>query len=141
MLKKTLAILLCSLLLLLLSACSEANELKLSMVEDGTESLDLIHIFGEEQYIYVSGGIMMIEINKEPKQLELALHDENLTAQDIIDQAIEDSEDKDVETKEYPDGSVEYYYDSFTLVRMNTVKGDRNLYFVPADKGYYDVAK
>ena len=141
MLKKVLALVVCIICVLSLSACTKANDLQLSLTEDGTDSLDLIHIFGEEQYVYVSGGIMMIEIGKTPKTLELALHDGDVSVSDILAAAEQDVEDGDVRTEEYPDGSVEYYYDSFTLVRLNTVKGDKNVYFVPATKGYYDVAK
>jgi hypothetical protein len=141
MLKKVLAVLICAVCVFSLSACTKANDLNLSFTEDGTDSLDIIHIFGEEQFVYVSGGIMMIEIDKTPKTLELAFHDGDVSVDDILLTAEQDVEDGDIKTEEYPDGSVEYYYESFTLVRLNTVKGDRNIYFLPTTKGYYDVAK
>lgn len=141
MLKRSVAVLICAFCIFSLSACTKANDLALSLTEDGTDSLDIIHIFGEEQFVYVSGGIMMIEIDKTPKTLELALHDGDVSVSDILNTAEEDVKDGDIRTEEYPDGSVEYYYESFTLVRLNTVKGDRNIYFVPTTKGYYDVAK
>ena len=141
MLKKVLVLILCATCVFSLFACTKANDLCLSLTEDGTESLDIIHIFGEEQFVYVSGGIMMIEIDKTPKTLELALHDGDVSVDEIIATAEQDVKDGDIRTEEYPDGSVEYYYDSFTLVRLNTVKGDKTVYFLPNTKGYYDVAK
>ena len=141
MLKRVGSLLVCILCVFAFVGCTTANDLKLSFTEDGSDSLDIIHIFGEEQYVYVSGGIMMIEIDKTPKALELALHDGDVSVADILSVAEEDVKDGDIRTEEYPDGSIEYYYEGFTLVRLNTVKGDRNIYFVPATKGYYDVAK
>lgn len=141
MLKRVFAAFLCILCVFSFCACTKANDLNLSLTEDGSESLDIIHIFGEERFVYVSGGIMMIEIDKTPKTLELAFYDGDVSVSDILSTAEQDVEDGDIKMEEYPDGSVEYYYDGFTLVCLNTVKGDQNIYFVPSAKGYYDVAK
>lgn len=141
MIKRVFALFACLLCLCSLCSCTKANDLNLSLVEDGTDSLEVIHIFGEEQFVFVSGGIMMTEIDKTPKTLELALHDGDISVADILATAEEDVKDGDVVSEEYPDGSVEYRYESFTLVRLNTVKGDKNIYFLPNTKGYYDVAK
>lgn len=125
--------------LFLLCSCGSANDYGLSFAPDGKDSLQYIHVFGEEQVVYTVGGVMSAEINGEAKLLELALNDGDISMKEILDSAAADASDGDVEFKEYPDGSVEYRYETFTLVKLNLHTGTRDVYFVPDGMGYYDV--
>ncbi len=139
MIKRVLTAVLLVVCLFLLCSCAKANDYGLKFASDGSDKLQYIHVFGEEQIVYTVGGVVTVEINGEPKLLDLALNDGDLAMTDVLDSVAEDAADGDVEFEEYPDGSVEYRYDTFTLVRLNLHTGVRDVYFVPNGMGYYDV--
>lgn len=123
---------------LVFSACSSANDHNLKLVADGKDSKDYIY-FDDQRVVYVVGGIMMTETaDGESVMLETALYDGTVSLDEILASAKEDADDGDVEMSEYPDGSVEYYYDTFTLISLNK-DGIRDVYFVPSDVNYYSV--
>ncbi len=126
------------LLCLLLSACASANEYGLAYTSDGSSKIEYIY-YDDERVVYVVGGLMMINIEESAKMLEMALKEGDIAVSDILASAEKDAENKKLESKSYPDGSVEYYYDGFTLVSLNTHLGNRDIYFVPSGMGYYDV--
>lgn len=124
---------------LLLSACSKntANDLNLSLVEDGKGEKNYIY-YDDERIVYVVGGIMMAEIEESPIMLDTALFDGKITLAQIISTAKADADDEDIQITEYPDGSIEYHYDTFDLVVLNTADANRDIYFVPKSMSYYD---
>lgn len=123
---------------LVFSACSSSNEYNLKLVPDGKDSKDYIY-YDDDRVVYVVGGIMMTEDDKgESVMLETALYEGTVSIDDIIDSAKADADDGDVEMTQYPDGSAEYYYETFTLICLNT-EGIRDVYFVPTDVNYYSV--
>ncbi len=124
---------------LLLSACSRtsANDLNLSLAEDGKGEKNYIY-YDDERIVYVVGGIMMAEIDETPIMLDTALYDGKITLAQIISTAETDVNDEDIEMTEYPDGSKEYHYDTFDLVVLNTADANRDIYFVPKSMSYYD---
>lgn len=123
---------------LLLSACSSANEYKLAYNSDGSSNVEYIY-YDDERVVYVVGGLMMAEVNGSPKMLEMALKEGDITISDILSSAEKDAENGDIKLVAYPDGSKEYRYEGFALVALNTHLGNRDVYFVPSDMGYYDV--
>lgn len=125
--------------LLLLCACTKANDYSLSFAADGGDKLEYIHVFGDEQIVYTVGGTVTVGEDDQAKPLELALADGDVTMEEILASVREDGDDGDVEAVTYPDGSVEYRFSTFTLVCLNTHTGVHDVYFVPTGMGYYDV--
>jgi len=52
-----------------------------------------------------------------------------------------DLENKEIDHTDYTDGSREYHYDGFDLIKLNTHLGNHDIYFVPSSMSYYDVVK
>ena len=123
---------------LLLGSCSSSNKYGLAYTSDGSERVEYIY-YTDEMVVYVVGGMMMAEIEGEPKMLEMALKDGDITIQDLLDSAENDLKNKDIEATEYPDGSIEYHYDNFDMIKLNTLRGSNDIYFVPSSMGYNDV--
>ncbi len=141
--RKILSLLLCLLFVVSLASCSKMNEYGLAFTPDGSKTKSLIYS-NEDYYtdfrsVYVVGGMMMVKIDGEPKMLEMALIEGDLSIDDILTAAEEDLADKDIEATDFPDGSREYHYDGFDIVKMNTHLGNRDVYFVPSEMGYADI--
>ena len=126
------------LLCVLLSSCSSANEYNLTYTPDGSGNIEYIY-YDDERVVYVVGGLMMAEVDGSAKMLEMALKEGDITVSDILASAEKDAENGDLSVDTYPDGSKDYRYEGFTLVSLNTHLGNRDIYFVPAGMGYYDV--
>ncbi|MBO5869349.1 MAG: hypothetical protein J6Q89_01240 [Clostridia bacterium] len=124
--------------LLALTSCSSANEYKLAYNSDGGSAVEYIY-YTDAQVVYVVGGLMMCEIDGSSKMLEMALKDGDITIDDIIASADSYVKGKDIECTEYPDGSKEYHYDGFDIIKLNTYEGNHDIYFVPSSMSYYDV--
>ena len=140
---KIISLLLCIAFVLTLTSCTRMNEHGLAYTPDGSKSKSLIYS-NEDYYtdfrsVYVIGGMMMCKIDGEPKMLEMALIEGDLSIDDILSAAEEDLADGDIECTEFPDGSREYHYDGFDIVKMNTHLGNRDVYFVPSEMGYADI--
>lgn len=123
---------------LVLTACSSSNEYNLTYNSDGGSAVEYIY-FTDTQVVYVVGGMMMCEVDGSSKMLEMAFKDGDITIDDIIASADSDVKGKDIKCTEYPDGSKEYHYDGFDLIKLNTYEGNRDIYFVPSSMSYYDV--
>ncbi len=135
---KKLLILLSVLMIFSLCACSDGNEYGLSFAAD--KSGRSIIFFDElERAVIVEGGIMTIEIDGDTILLEEALNDGKVILEDILSSAKEDASNGDMETTEYPDGSIEYHYESFDMVVLNTYNGKRDICFIPKELSYYDM--
>lgn len=137
--KKTIfvAILLCALTLV---SCYSPNQFGLAYTSDGSDNVEYIY-YTDEQVVYVIGGMMMCEINGESKMLEMALNDGDITIDDILTAAETDLENKEIDHTDYTDGSREYHYDGFDIIKLNTHLGNHDIYFVPPSMSYYDVVK
>ena len=125
-------------LVLVLTACSSANVYQLTYNSDGGSAVEYIY-YTDTQVVYVVGGMMMCEIDGSSKMLEMAFKDGDITIDDVINSAESDVKNKKIEYTEYPDGSREYHYDGFDLIKLNTYEGSRDIYFVPSSMSYYDV--
>lgn len=135
---KKIAVISILLSVLMLVSCSGGNKYGLAYTSDGTDRIEYIY-YTDEQVVYVVGGMMMAEINGSSKMLEMAFNDGDLTISDIIAAAEADVEAKKIEVTEFPDGSREYHYDGFDIIKLNTYEGNRDIYFTPSSMGYYDV--
>lgn len=124
-------------LCLVLASCSSVNEYGLSFAPDGSSTVDYIY-FDEERVVYTVGGIMTAEINGNDKMLELALTDGEILVSEILASAQKDADNGDIETTEYHDGSIEYHYEGFDMIVLNS-DGKNDIYFVPSEMSYYDV--
>ena len=122
---------------LMLAACSTVNQYNISLIADGSGNKDYIY-YDDERVVYTVGGIVVTEVEGESILLEAALADGKLVLSDILASAQADADNGGVETETYPDGSVEYYYDSYTLIVLN-VNGMHDVYFVPSDMNYYSI--
>jgi hypothetical protein len=138
MLKRFFALFLVLACIVPLSACSNANEFELTFNFDENGKKEYIH-YTDECIVYVVSGLMMCTVDGNPKMLEMALHDGDITVEAILDSAKKDAENGDMKFTEYPDGSVEYHYDGFNLVRLNAISGSKDIYFLPKSMGYNDV--
>ncbi len=135
---KKLLVLLSILIMLSLCACSDTNKYGLSFAAD--KSGRSIIFFDElERAVIVEGGIMTVEIDGDTFLLESALNDGKVVLEDILSSAKEDAANGDMETTEYPDGSIEYHYETFDMVVLNTYNGKRDICFIPKELSYYDM--
>lgn len=121
----------------LLCGCSGGNEYGLTFVEGERDSTNYIY-YDDDSVVYVVGGMMMAEIDGEAVALETALNDGKITLAEILASAKTDAENEDITVVTYDDGSVEYTYDNFRLVILNSA--DRFIYFLPMELNYYSVA-
>ncbi|MBE6692696.1 MAG: hypothetical protein E7586_05175 [Ruminococcaceae bacterium] len=122
---------------LLLCGCTKWNVYNLSFVPDNSDSTYYTY-FDEEKVVYTVGGIMMTEIEGESMTLESALIEGKTTVAEILASAAEDAENEKIQTQTYIDGSVEYTYNDFRLVLLNSAT-DRNIYFIPLEMNYYSL--
>ena len=138
MLKRFFAILIAIACLLPLVACSSGNEYELAFNFDENGKKEYI-FYTDERVVYVVSGLMMCTIDGKSKMLEMALHDGEITVDAILESAAKDADNEDIKYTEYPDGSVEYHYEGFNLVKLNSVTGSKDIYFLPKSMSYYDV--
>lgn len=129
------ALVLC--LCMLLCSCAKGNKYDLSYVSDGSNSQYYIH-FNDDREVYVVGGRMTCEIEEESYDLESALTEGKIALGDILASAAEDAEKDRISSQTYNDGSVEYGYDGFRLVVLNSPT-DNDIYFLPTDMNYYSL--
>ncbi len=135
--KRLLALVL-AVLSLCLCSCSKANEYGLSFAADDS-GRSMIYFDDMGRAVIVEGGIMTINLSGETVLLEKALTDGDVLVSDILESARQDAEDEDIEMTEYPDGSLEYHYETFDLVVLNTFNGKRDICFIPTNLSYYDM--
>ena len=105
------------LLCLPLAACKSKNPHGLVFVPDGSES---VYMLGsdETRSVYALGGTVNCTSGGEMKALSLCLAD--------------DLKSERIEANTYADsGTVEYLYDTFTLICLSGRSGNTDIWFVP----------
>ncbi len=135
---KKLSVFLCVFLAFAFCSCSGANDYGLSFTADD-RGRSIIYFDENERAVIVEGGIMTVTVDGETILLEQALVDGDVLMSEILAVAREDAEEEDIEITEYPDGSVEYHYETFDLVVLNTYSGKRDICFIPKELSYYDM--
>ena len=79
--------------------------------------------------IYGYDGNVSIKIDGNEYSLKDALLENKITMEEIIEKANKDKEDGKITAEMYKDGgSMEYYYDNYTIVKFATLSGNRDVY-------------
>lgn len=119
------------LLCLPLAACKSKNPHGLVFVPDGSES---VYMLGsdETRSVYALGGTVNCTSGGEMKALSLCLADESISISDVASAAADDLKSERIEANTYADsGTVEYLYDTFTLICLSGQSGNTDIWFVP----------
>lgn len=117
--------------LLLLTACKSKNPYGLVFVSDGTENVYLLGS-DETRSVYALGGTVNCTDGGKMTALSLGLAEESITAAEIASSAAEDLKAERISANTYPDsGTVEYLYDTFTLICLSGQNGNTDIWFVP----------
>lgn len=84
--------------------------------------------------VYTNNGDFFIIINEKVMSLKDALITKVLSVQDILDKAIKDSENEEIYSDTYLDGGTKIYkYKDYTIIKCNTLDGDKDMYLGNAD--------
>lgn len=132
-------ILMCFLLILFGIYILHSNK-NLESKVDSTKNFELIFYYREKSgkkliidkenglydyNIYVVNGTVDIVIDKKTYSLRDALNSKMVTMERIIEKA-----KKDISNPAFYDdgGSVEYHYQDYTIIKKNTIDGDKDVY-------------
>lgn len=90
--------------------------------------------------IYVYSGNVKVTINEKTYELKEALENKLITVNEILEQIDIDILYGICEQASYDDGgSLEYYYDNYTILKYNTLDGNKDLIIGPAGSIINDV--
>lgn len=80
---------------------------------------------------YVGVKEVNVKVNNKEMSLEDALKNGYLTLDGIISKANEDDKNRKIKTTSYDDGgTMVYYYEGYTIKKMHTLDGNRDLYIM-----------
>lgn len=72
---------------------------------------------------------VIIKINNEELDLKEALLNNKITMEEIIEQAKSDKKNGIIKSAMYTDGgSMKYYYDDYTIIKSNSLDGNKDVY-------------
>lgn len=84
--------------------------------------------------IYAYDGSVNIKIDDKEYHLKEALLENKITMEEIIEKANKDAKDEKIKVEMYKDGgSMEYHYESYTIIKCHTLGGNRDVYIGPKD--------
>ena len=90
--------------------------------------------------IYGYNGIVNIKIDGNEYSLKEALLENKITMEEIIGKANKDEKDGKITAEMYKDGgSMEYYYDNYTIIKFATLSGNRDVYIGTKDLRLTDI--
>ncbi len=73
-------------------------------------------------------------------ELKESLINRSININQLLVQAEEDFKNKIVSKNEYLDGgSIEYIYENFRIIKMNSLNGNKNLYIMPIEFDINDI--
>ena len=79
--------------------------------------------------VYVYDGSVNIRIDGKDYSLKNPLLENKITMQEIIAKANQDEKDGKIKADMYKDGgSMEYHYENYTIIKMHTLDGNRDVY-------------
>ncbi len=79
--------------------------------------------------IYGYDGSVNIRIDDKDYSLKEALLENKITMEEIIAKANQDEKDGKIKADMYKDGgSMEYYYENYTIIKCHTLDGNRDVY-------------
>ena len=114
--------------------------------KDSTESYKVYTILDKSETdkydynIYGYNGIVNIKIDGNEYSLKEALLENKITMEEIIGKANKDEKDRKITAKMYKDGgSMEYYYDNYTIIKFATLSGNRDVYIGTKDLRLTDI--
>ena len=103
--------------------------------KDSTENYKVYTILDKSETdkydynIYGYNGIANIKIDGNEYSLKEALLENKITMEEIIGKANKDEKDGKITAEMYKDGgSMEYYYDNYTIIKFATLSGNRDVY-------------
>ena len=103
--------------------------------KDPTESYKVYTILDKSETdkydynIYGYNGIVNIKIDGNEYSLKEALLENKITMEEIIGKADKDEKDGKITAEMYKDGgSMEYYYDNYTIIKFATLSGNGDVY-------------
>lgn len=84
--------------------------------------------------VYVYDGSVNIRIDGKDYSLKEALSENKITMEEIIEKANKDEKDGKIKAEMYKDGgSMEYYYENYTIIKFHTLDGNRDVYIGTKD--------
>ena len=114
--------------------------------KDSTDSYKVYKILDNSETdkydynIYGYNGIVNIKIDGNEYSLKEALLENKITMEEIIGKENKDEKDGKITAKMYKDGgSMEYYYDNYTIIKFATLSGNRDVYIGTKDLKQIDV--
>lgn len=90
--------------------------------------------------VYGYDGSVNIRIDGKEYSLKEALLENKITMEEIIAKANQDEKDGKIKADMYKDGgSIEYHYESYTIIKCHTIDGNRDVYIGTKDLKLTDV--
>ena len=114
--------------------------------KDSTDSYKVYKILDNSETdkydynIYGYNGIVNIKIDGNEYSLKEALLENKITMEEIIGKENKDEKDGKITAKMYKDGgSMDYYYDNYTIIKFATLSGNRDVYIGTKDLRLTDI--
>ena len=114
--------------------------------KDSTDSYKVYKILDNSETdkydynIYGYNGIVNIKIDGNEYSLKEALLENKITMEEIIGKENKDEKDGKITAKMYKDGgSMDYYYDYYTIIKFATLSGNRDVYIGTKDLRLTDI--
>ena len=114
--------------------------------KDSTDSYKVYKILDNSETdkydynIYGYNGIVNLKIDGNEYSLKEALLENKITMEEIIGKENKDEKDGKITAKMYKDGgSMEYYYDNYTIIKFATLSGNRDVYIGTKDLRLTDI--
>ena len=114
--------------------------------KDSTDSYKVYKILDNSETdkydynIYGYNGIVNIKIDGNEYSLKEALLENKITMEEIIGKENKDEKDGKITAKMYKDGgSMEYYYENYTIIKFATLSGNRDVYIGTKDLRLTDI--
>lgn len=102
--------------------------------------LDKSETIKSDYTIYAYDGSVNIRIDGKEYNLKEALLENKITMEEIIVKANQDAKGEKIKVEMYKDGgSMEYHYESYTIIKCHTSGGNRDVYIGPKDLKLTDV--
>ena len=90
--------------------------------------------------VFYGNDKFYLNYNGKKVELKESLINRSININQLLVQAEEDFKNKIVSKNEYLDGgSIEYIYENFRIIKMNSLNGNNNLYIMPIEFDINDI--
>ena len=90
--------------------------------------------------VFYGNDKFYLNYNGKKVELKESLINRSININQLLVQAEEDFKNKIVSKNEYLDGgSIEYIYENFRIIKMNSLNGNKNLYIMPIEFDMNDI--